>query len=92
MKVTRNGTRMVSTVPLNTAIIAYSVPVNFVITGRVVSIEVAPPAAIGASLPKYLTNSGAMSNVATSLMIFDSNATTPGTLPAILLIKILDKL
>ena len=40
-------------IPLNTDIIAYSFPTNLVMIGSVVSIDVAPPEAIGAILPKY---------------------------------------
>lgn len=83
---------MESTIPLNTDINANSFPENLVTTGSVVSIEVAPPDAIGASLPKYLTMSGANSNVATSLVIFEINAITPNFSPAYSEINTLERL
>ena len=89
---TKNGTSIVKTIPLKTDIIAYSFPTNFVMMGSVVSIEVAPPDAIGASLPKYFTNKGVINNVAISRDIFDIKATTPSASPLIFVIKILDKL
>ncbi len=45
--------------------------------GSVVSIDVTPPAAIGASGPPILTRSGASRSVAISLMMLDNNATVP---------------
>jgi len=83
---------MVRTVPLKTAITPYSTPENFVITGKVVSIEVAPPEAIGASFPKYFAKSGVSNKVVTSRIIFERSAITPRTLPAIFVMKMLDKL
>ena len=92
MKVTIKGTRIVNTIPLKTAIIAYSFPTNFVIIGKVVSIAVAPPEAIGASFPKYFSSIGVANKVITSLSILDSKAITPKTLPLSCVIKMLDKL
>jgi len=68
---------MVNTMPLNSAISAYSLPENRVITGKVVSIEVAPELAIGAILPKAFTKSGASSSDNNSRDIFDNKAITP---------------
>jgi len=57
------GTKTVKIIPLKIATKAYSFPEYFTITGRVVSIEVAPPKAIGASFPKYLANNGLDSEI-----------------------------
>jgi len=75
------GTRTVRTIPLKTAIKAYSFPEYFTITGKVVSMEVAPPQTMGASLPKYLANNGVNSKVKISLLIFDNNAIIPTAFP-----------
>lgn len=45
----------------------YSLPEVAIMIGRVVSIEVTPPAEIGASGPQNLARSGARSSVAISL-------------------------
>src|SRR5665647_3970506 len=71
IKVTRNGTSIVSTIPLKTAIMAYDFPEYLLMTGNVVSIAVAPPEAIPARFPKYLTRIGVANSVATSLKMFD---------------------
>lgn len=47
------GTEIVSSIPFNSAIIKYSLPETLTITGRVVSIEVAPPLMIGAIFPNW---------------------------------------
>jgi hypothetical protein len=57
------GTKTVSTIPLKTAIKAYSFPEYFTITDRFVSMEVAPPQAMGASFQKYLDNNGLDSEI-----------------------------
>ena len=92
INVTRKGTSIVNTIPLNIDIIAYSFPTNLVIMGSVVSIDVAPPEAIGAIFPKYFENKGVSNNVIISLEIFDIKAITPSTSPLIWLINMLDKL
>ena len=74
---------MVSTIPLNIAVRAYSLPANLMWIGSVVSIEVAPPAAIEESLPKYFTNMGARSMVPNSLIILDKRAVAPSVSPLI---------
>jgi len=77
----RNGTRRVKKTPLKTEISAYSFPINFVIMGSVVSIDVTPPEAIGESLPKYFANNGVKSSVKLSLKIFARSARTPRVSP-----------
>lgn len=47
--------------------------------GNVVSIVVAPPAQIGDSLPKYLTNNGAPSKVNISRIILAIKAIVPNS-------------
>lgn len=49
--------------------------------GSVVSMEVAPPAAIGANTPKNLMSSGASNKVMISLTMFDSKAIVPNSAP-----------
>ena len=58
--------------------------------GNVVSIVVAPPAEMGASLLKYFTNKGANSNVIISRDMLDNNAMVPNSAPLYSVIKILD--
>ena len=62
---------------------AYAFPELFVIIGKVVSIEVAPPHEIGASFPKNLTITGVNIKVIISLEILESSAITPSVLPEI---------
>ncbi len=92
INVTAKGTSIVKSIPLNTEMTAYSFPTNFVMIGRVVSIDVAPPAAIGAIFPKYFASIGVMSRVMISREIFDIKATTPSASPLIWLINILERL
>ena len=92
MNVTNTGTRIVSTMPLKREIIAYSLPENLLITGKVVSIDVAPPEAIPASLPKYFTSQGVIRSVKISREMFDSKATRPSVSLCNLEIKILERL
>ena len=63
--------------PWNIDTMAYSLPQQRVIIGRVVSIVVAPPAEIGARLPNHLTISGAKRRVITSLPILLIRANMP---------------
>ncbi len=86
------GTRMDKTTPLKMDNNVYSLPENRATTGRVVSIEVAPPEAIGASFPKYFTMSGAINRVRISLEIFAMSAITPSLSPANSEIKTLERL
>lgn len=86
------GTSMDKTTPLNIDINVNSLPENRTITGNVVSIDVAPPEAIGASLPKYFAIKGAKSKVSTSLEMFAISAITPNFSPAYSEIKTLDRL
>ena len=75
--VTRNGTEKSTSTPWKMEIKTSSFPLTAVITGKVESIEVAPPEAIGANFPKNLHSSGANSSVITSLIIFDIRAIVP---------------
>ena len=86
------GTRMDKTTPLKMDSNVYSLPENRTTAGRVVSIEVAPPEAMGASFPKYLTMNGAINSVSISLEMFATRAITPSLSPANSEIKTLDKL
>lgn len=52
--VTRNGTEKSTSTPWKMEMKTSSLPHTEVITGRVESIEVAPPTEIGASFPKTL--------------------------------------
>ena len=83
---------MVSTIPLNNAIKAYSLPENLVITGNVVSIDVAPALAMGDILPNALTNTGANNSEISSREIFEISATTPKIESYVFEMIILDKL
>lgn len=71
--------------------ITNSCPEKRAIMGKVVSIVVAPPAEIGASLLKYLTNRGAKSNVMISRDMFDNNAIVPSSAPLYSVMKMLDR-
>lgn len=88
----KRGASIVRTMPLKTDIIAYSLPVNLVMIGNVVSIDVAPPEAIGARFPQYLANTGVINMVVISRMILERSAITPNVSPLICAIKILDRL
>ena len=65
-------------------------PEYLLITGRVVSIEVAPPAEMGASFPKNRTIKGAPRRVMISLMMFTRRATVPISIPLYWVINMLD--
>ena len=67
--VTRKGTLKSTINPWNMDRIAYFSPEYRVITGSVVSIDVAPPAEIGASFPKNRTRTGAPNRVMISLIM-----------------------
>ena len=88
--VTRNGTLRSSIKPLNNETTRNSLPENLSITGSVVSIVVAPPTEIRASLPKYFTKKGANSRAITSRMILDRSAIVPSSAHLYSVIKILD--
>jgi hypothetical protein len=68
----------------------YSFPEFFKITGKVVSIVVAPPEQIGASLPKYFTIQGESSKVKTSRKILAINAMVPSVTPLYSVIRMLE--
>ena len=86
------GTRRVNTIPLKIEITAYSLPDARVMTASVVSIEVAPPAAIGAILPKNLTKTGASKIVIISRIRLEIRAMIPRKSPSICEIITLDRL
>lgn len=81
--VTRNGTEKSTRNPWYIDTMAYSCPLDTVIMGSVVSMEVAPPALIGARRPKYLAMSGASSRVHISRVMLDSSAIVPSSAPCI---------
>ena len=68
-----------------------SFPEHRVMMGRVVSIVVAPPTEIGASLPKYFTSNGAPSNAMISRMMLDNNAIVPNSGPLYSVMNILER-
>lgn len=76
---TKNGTVKSTSIPCITDIDIKSFPEYRVITGRETSIEVTPAVQIGASLPKYLTRSGAPSKVNISRNTLVSNAIVPNS-------------
>ena len=86
------GTSIVSTIPLKTETNAYSLPEYFTITGKVVSMEVAPPLTIGARFPKYFASRGVNNNVNISRLILESKAIIPKALPDNWVIIILERL
>ena len=65
-------------------------PEQWVMIGNVVSIEVAPPADIGASFPKTRASKGAQRSVVISLMMFDKSATVPISVPLNSVMNMLD--
>ena len=71
--------------------ITNSFPEHRVMMGRVVSIVVAPPTEIGASLPKYFTRNGAPSNAMISRMMLDNNAIVPNSGPLYSVMNILER-
>lgn len=58
-------------------------PVAWVMIGRVVSIDVAPPTEMEANGPKYLAIHGANKSVITSRMILARRAIVPNSAPLI---------
>ena len=75
------GTNIVKTKPLNIDIAAYSSPELLTTEGNVVSIDVAPPETIGASLPNILTKIGEKIIVNDSLKMLEINANKPSVYP-----------
>ena len=61
-----------------------------VMMGSVVSMVVAPPTLMGASLPKYLASRGAHSRVRISRQILASRAMVPSSAPRYSVMKMLD--
>ena len=80
-KETRNGTEKSVTKPWKMLRMAKRSPEVRVMTGRVVSIVVAPPDVMGASGPKRRSSSGARSSVAISRRMLDMRATVPSSAP-----------
>ena len=89
-KVTRKGTLKSTAKPWTMERITYSSPEQRAIIGSVVSIEVAPPAEIGASFPNQRTISGAPRRVMISLMMLASKATVPNSVPLYSFMNMLD--
>lgn len=90
-KVTRNGTLKSMQKPWTTEIVARSLPLQRVIIGKVVSMDVAPPTLIGASGPNHFASSGEASSVSISRIILASRATVPKAAPRYSDIKMLDR-
>ena len=59
--------------------------------GSVVSMEVAPAAAMGAKRPKKRTKTGATNSAITSLIILDKSAMVPASAPLYSVIKMLER-
>lgn len=70
--------------------IANSLPIFWVMMGRVVSIEVAPPAEIGAKLPNHRTMSGVKINVPISRNMLENKAMVPSSAPLYSVMNMLD--
>lgn len=70
---------------------AYSLPEYRTIPGKVVSMVVAPPAAMGANLPAYFAIGATNNNANTSLNILANKAIVPNSMPLYWVIKMLDK-
>ena len=68
-----------------------SLPEKRVMTGRVVSIVVAPPAQIGANLPNQQTSKGVPSKVIISRIILAVKAKVPNSAPRYSVIKTEDR-
>lgn len=90
-KVTRKGTLKSTTNPWKMETTTNCWPLHCVMIGKVVSMVVAPPDAIGARFPNHLTNKGAASRVKISRVIFDSNAMVPNSAPLYSVMKILER-
>lgn len=88
--VTRNGTEKSTQKPWKMETTMKLSPELRVMMGNVVSIVVAPPTLIGASLPKYLASSGAHSRVRISRQMLARRAMVPSSAPRYWVIKILD--
>lgn len=77
-------------IPWNNATITKSEPEYLLMMGKVVSIVVAPPAHIGARLPKYLTIQGASNKTKNSRIMFASKAIVPNSAPRYSVMRILE--
>ena len=88
--VTRNGTLKSTTNPWNMDRIVKDSPEHLVIIGNVVSIEVAPPAEIGASFPNHFTIRGAPSSVMISHIMLANRAIVPISVPLYWVTNMLD--
>ena len=89
--VTRNGTLKSTMKPWKIERITKSSPQLLAIIGRVVSIDVAPPAEIGASLPNHLAIKGAASRVMISRIMLASSATVPSSVPLYSFMNMLER-
>ena len=78
-RLTANGTVKSTSIPCRTAIKTKSLPEYLVMTGRVVSIVVAPPAQIGARGPKNRTHKGAPKSAIISRIILVIKAIVPSS-------------
>lgn len=87
--VTRKGTLKSTKNPWNIDNNTKSSPNVRIITGKVESIVVAPPADIGASGPNNLSNKGAPNNTMSSRAILHNNAIVPASVPILCEINIL---
>ncbi len=76
--------------PWNMDTITKSFPQTFVMIGRVVSIVVAPPVDIGASLPNHRNRSGAARSAITSRSMLLTNAIVPNSAPLYWVIMMLE--
>ena len=90
-KVTMNGIENSRTKPWKMETTEYCSPEADMIIGRVVSIDVTPPAAIGDNGPETFTRNGDKSKVIISRIIFANNAIVPNSAPLYSVMKILDK-
>ena len=90
-KVTRKGTEKSTQKPWKIETTTKSSPDERVMIGSVVSMVVAPPMVMGASLPNHRASSGAQRRVSTSRMMLASRATVPSSAPLYSVMKILDR-
>ena len=90
-KLTHNGTVKSMIIPWNKAIITKSEPEYLLMMGNVVSIVVAPPALMGARLPKYFTIHGASNKTKNSRIMFANKAIVPSSAPRYSVMRMLDK-
>ena len=90
-KVTRKGTEKSTQKPWKMETMMKLSPEYRVMIGNVVSMVVAPPTLIGASLPKYFASSGAHSRVRISRQMLARRAMVPSSAPRYSVMKILER-